>query len=152
MALANVLALGVGDVRHCVKVDDTAPGIAEGLRAGMWTVGLAASGNAVGLTAEEWAALTAAQQDEYRRPATAMLREAGAHYVVDTLSRPARRTGQPSKPAWPSRRTAMKQQAFWLQQALATAEPAGAGERCKASCRPMCALSVAALPGCGPPS
>lgn len=86
MALANVLALGVGDVRHCVKVDDTAPGIAEGLRAGMWTVGLAASGNAVGLTAEEWAALTPVQQDEYRRPATAMLREAGAHYVVDTLA------------------------------------------------------------------
>jgi phosphonoacetaldehyde hydrolase len=31
MALANVLALALKDVRHCVKVDDTVPGIAEGL-------------------------------------------------------------------------------------------------------------------------
>lgn len=86
MALANVLALGIGDVRHCVKVDDTAPGIHEGLRAGMWTVGLSASGNAVGLSADDWFALTPAQQGEYRTPAEALLREAGAHYVVDTLS------------------------------------------------------------------
>ncbi|SCK28352.1 phosphonoacetaldehyde hydrolase [Vogesella sp. LIG4] len=85
MALANVLALAVGDVRHCVKVDDTVPGIAEGLRAGMWTVGLAASGNAVGLTAAEWAALSPAQQAELRAPAVAALQAAGAHYVVDTI-------------------------------------------------------------------
>jgi phosphonoacetaldehyde hydrolase len=35
MALANVLALGIGDVRACVKVDDTVPGIEEGRNAGM---------------------------------------------------------------------------------------------------------------------
>ncbi len=85
MALDNVLALRVGDVRHCVKVDDTTPGIAEGLRAGMWTVGLSASGNAVGLTAAEWAALDPAEQAERRAPAVAQLRQAGAHYVLDTL-------------------------------------------------------------------
>lgn len=86
MALANVIALGVGDVRHCVKVDDTVPGIAEGLRAGMWTVGLSASGNEVGLTAAEWAALTPAQQAEHRAPAVAQLQAAGAHYVIDTVA------------------------------------------------------------------
>ncbi|MBB5018598.1 phosphonoacetaldehyde hydrolase [Chitinivorax tropicus] len=86
MALANVLALGIGDVRHCVKVDDTVPGIEEGLRAGMWTVGLAASGNAVGLTAEAWFALTPAQQAERRAPAVAQLKQAGAHFVIDTLN------------------------------------------------------------------
>ena len=37
MALANVLALGIGDVRACVKVDDTVPGIEEGRNAGMPT-------------------------------------------------------------------------------------------------------------------
>lgn len=86
MALANVLALAIGDVRHCVKVDDTEPGIAEGLRAGMWTVGLSASGNAVGLSAEDWQALDPAQQAARRAPAEAMLRAAGAHYVIDTLA------------------------------------------------------------------
>ncbi len=85
MALANVIELGIGDVRHCVKVDDTTPGIAEGLRAGMWTVGLSASGNAVGLSAGEWAALDAAQQAECRAPAVAQLQAAGAHYVIDTI-------------------------------------------------------------------
>lgn len=55
MALANVLALGITDVRACVKVDDTVPGIQEGLSAGMWTVGLSLSGNEVGYSIEEYA-------------------------------------------------------------------------------------------------
>ncbi|MFL9927209.1 phosphonoacetaldehyde hydrolase [Herbaspirillum lusitanum] len=86
MALANVLELGVGDVRSCVKVDDTAPGIVEGLRAGMWTVGLAASGNEVGLNAQQWLALDEAEREQRRRPATATLQGAGAHYVIDTVA------------------------------------------------------------------
>ncbi|MCV5854638.1 HAD-IA family hydrolase, partial [Escherichia coli] len=40
MALKNVIELGVTDVKACVKVDDSAPGIFEGHNAGMWTVGL----------------------------------------------------------------------------------------------------------------
>ena len=54
MALANVLALGIGDVRACVKVDDTVPGIEEGRNAGMWTVGLTLSGNEVGYSPPNW--------------------------------------------------------------------------------------------------
>ncbi len=50
MALQNVIALGIDAVAHCVKVDDAAPGISEGLNAGMWTVGLAVSGNEFGAT------------------------------------------------------------------------------------------------------
>ena len=41
-----MINLGVSPVDPCVKVDDTTPGIEEGLNAGMWTVGLAMSGNA----------------------------------------------------------------------------------------------------------
>ncbi|STW47482.1 phosphonoacetaldehyde hydrolase [Klebsiella pneumoniae] len=48
MALQNVITLGIDDVAHCVKVDDAAPGISEGLHAGMWSVGLAVSGNEFG--------------------------------------------------------------------------------------------------------
>ena len=40
-----------------VKVDDTEVGIAEGLNAGCWTVGVALTGNVFGLNADEAAAL-----------------------------------------------------------------------------------------------
>ncbi|TOM93161.1 phosphonoacetaldehyde hydrolase, partial [Vibrio parahaemolyticus] len=56
MALKNVIELGVTDVKACVKVDDSAPGIFEGHNAGMWTVGLLLSGNEAGLTFEEYQA------------------------------------------------------------------------------------------------
>jgi len=86
MALANVIALGVADVRACVKVDDTVPGIEEGLAAGMWTVGVALSGNLAGLTHDESLRLTVAQRAEVRARAAAVLHAAGAHFVVDTVA------------------------------------------------------------------
>ncbi|KPC49950.1 phosphonoacetaldehyde hydrolase [Amantichitinum ursilacus] len=86
MALATVLELGIDDVAACVKVDDSTPGIEEGLRAGMWTVGLSASGNEVGLTFEEWQALSASEQLARTAPAEQKLRDAGAHYVIDTVA------------------------------------------------------------------
>lgn len=86
MALANVLALGISDVRACVKVDDTVPGIAEGLNAGMWTVGLSVSGNEVGLSREEYASASEAQLQEKERLAIEKLKQAGAHYVVRSVA------------------------------------------------------------------
>lgn len=86
MALANVLALQISDVRACIKVDDTAPGIEEGRNAGMWCVGLALSGNEVGVTLDELRAMAPAEVDAVRRRATERLREAGAHHVVDTVT------------------------------------------------------------------
>lgn len=86
MALANVLALGIGDVRACVKVDDTVPGIAEGLRAGMWTVGLSLSGNEVGYSAEEYAQAPAHEVQARIAAATTKLKQAGAHYVIESVA------------------------------------------------------------------
>ena len=43
---------GIYPLESMVKVDDTLPGIEEGINAGMWTVGLAKSGNEIGLTRE----------------------------------------------------------------------------------------------------
>lgn len=79
MALANVLALGIGDVRACVKVDDTVPGIEEGLRAGMWTVGLSLSGNEVGYSVEEFARAPEQEVEARVAVAEAKLKKAGAH-------------------------------------------------------------------------
>ena len=86
MALENVLRLGVSDVAACVKVDDTPPGIAEGLAAGMWTVGLAASGNEVGVDYAQWQALDPLAREQHLQGARQRLYQAGAHYVLDSLA------------------------------------------------------------------
>jgi phosphonoacetaldehyde hydrolase len=86
MALANVLQLGARAVAECVKVDDTAPGIEEGRRAGMWAVGVALSGNEVGYSEAEWAALDSMTRAARHEAAVGRLRAAGAHYVVDTVA------------------------------------------------------------------
>lgn len=86
MALKCALDLGINAVRRCVKVDDTIPGILEGLNAGMWTVGVTVSGNEVGLSRAEWEALPAAEQASMRAAATKRLAEAGAHYVIDSVA------------------------------------------------------------------
>jgi len=86
MCLQNMLDLRVWPVEACVKVDDTLPGIEEGLNAGMWTVGLAVSGNEVGLPLAAWQALPPAEQQARRERAHARLRMGGAHWVVDTIA------------------------------------------------------------------
>ncbi len=69
-----------------VKVDDTEPGIAEGVAAGCVTVGVALSGNHVGLTPEALAALAQEEVARLRAAATAKLRAAGADHVIDTIA------------------------------------------------------------------
>lgn len=69
-----------------IKVDDTEPGILEGLAAGCVTVGVALSGNHVGLEPDDLAALPAAQVDALRARARAALLGAGAHHVIDTVA------------------------------------------------------------------
>lgn len=69
-----------------IKVDDTEPGVAEGVAAGCLTVGLALSGNFAGKTPKELAALPDAEVEAIRRHATAKLKEAGADHVIDTVA------------------------------------------------------------------
>ncbi len=69
-----------------IKVDDTEPGIKEGVAAGCLTVGVSLSGNAVGKTPEELAALSAEEVDALRQHATKILKDAGADYVIDTVA------------------------------------------------------------------
>ena len=78
--------LAVWPAAAAVKVDDTAPGIEEATAAGSWAVGVAMSGNAVGLPLEELAGLDPATTAHLRKRAAAELRTAGAHYVIDTVA------------------------------------------------------------------
>ncbi|MNT80004.1 Phosphonoacetaldehyde hydrolase [compost metagenome] len=61
-------------------------GLQEGLNAGTWAVGVSVSGNVNGLTLAEWQALDADSQQARRARATAELRAAGAHYVIDSVA------------------------------------------------------------------
>ncbi|HMR63037.1 MAG TPA: phosphonoacetaldehyde hydrolase, partial [Anaerolineae bacterium] len=57
MALRNAQELGVYPLEAIVKVDDTVPGLEAGLNAGMWTIGIAKTGNELGLSRSEVEAL-----------------------------------------------------------------------------------------------
>ena len=86
MCLRNAELLGVFPMESIVKVGDTLPDVAEGLNAGMWTIGLAKTGNEIGLTREQIDALD--PQDCRQRVDRAYDRmyRAGAHYVVDGIA------------------------------------------------------------------
>lgn len=86
MVLSNMQQARVFPPEAVVKIDDTKPGIAEGLNAGTWTIGLAKTGNEVGLNEKEIAALSV---DEVRRKvekAAEGLAKSGAHYVVESIA------------------------------------------------------------------
>lgn len=85
-ALANVIALGIDDVAACVKVDDTWPGILEGRRAGMWTVALICSGNALGLTYEQYKAMPQEKLAQERQRIGQMFEGSRPHYLIDTIA------------------------------------------------------------------
>lgn len=78
--------LAVYPPESVIKVDDTEPGIAEGVAAGCVTVGVALSGNYVGLTPEQLAALSEGEIATLRNRASAALRAAGADHVIDTVA------------------------------------------------------------------
>jgi len=76
--------LGVWPAATVVKVDDTAPGIGEGKAAGTWTVGIALTGNAIGISAGELAGLTDAQRVKLRAKAADELKD--ADMVIDSIA------------------------------------------------------------------
>ena len=69
-----------------VKIGDTAVDIEEGLNAGMWTVGITRTGNEVGLTPAEWNSASETQRKQRLDHARAVLMEAGAHYVAESVA------------------------------------------------------------------
>lgn len=86
MAMMNAIELGVENLAACVKVDDTLTGISEGLNACMWTVGVAVSGNEVGMSLENWHAQSEPEKDRLRTKAYDRFNRSGAHYVIDSIA------------------------------------------------------------------
>jgi phosphonoacetaldehyde hydrolase len=86
MALTSAMQLGVYPMEACVKVGDTLVDIAEGLNAGMWTVGVSKTGNELGLALTEVAATPPGDLASKLEAASHRLLGAGAHYVVEEVA------------------------------------------------------------------
>lgn len=85
MCLQNMINLQVYPAEAVAKVGDTLPDIEEGLNAGMWTVGLAKTGNEMGLTEDEITHLSAGDYSAKITHAYVRMQQAGAHYVADGI-------------------------------------------------------------------
>jgi phosphonoacetaldehyde hydrolase len=77
--------LGVWPLSRVVKVDDAEAGIAEGRAAGCFTVGVVASGNAMGLSREALEALAPEDRGAKLGDASDRLKAAGADVVIETV-------------------------------------------------------------------
>lgn len=86
MCYRNAILLGVYPLWHCVKIGDTPSDIGEGLNAGMWTIGITATGNEVGLSQAGWDALSADERCQREKQAAGRLTGAGAHFTAPSLA------------------------------------------------------------------
>lgn len=86
MIYLTALKLAVYPLAAVVKIGDTPTDIEEGRNAGAWSIGLARTGNELGLSVEEVAALPADERAARLERARARLQAAGAHFVVDSLA------------------------------------------------------------------
>jgi phosphonoacetaldehyde hydrolase len=86
MCLQNAMNLQIYPMEAFVKVGDTLPDISEGLNAGMWTIGLAKTGNEMGLKEQEVNALSPDAREAKLARAYQRMQQMGAHYVVDTIA------------------------------------------------------------------
>ena len=86
MCYWNAMRLQVFPMSAFVKIGDTPSDIEEGLNAGMWTIGITRTGNEVGLTEEEWCALSPEERQTSLAAAERRLRSAGAHYTAESVA------------------------------------------------------------------
>jgi phosphonoacetaldehyde hydrolase len=78
--------LGVWPLSRVVKVDDAEAGVAEGRAAGCFTVGVAGSGNGVGLSQQAFQALPAGDRAARVAAAGKSLLGAGADVVIESVA------------------------------------------------------------------
>jgi phosphonoacetaldehyde hydrolase len=86
MCLLNAINLQVYPMEAMVKIGDTLPDMEEGLNAGMWTIGLAKTGNEMGLTERQIETLDPEVRRARLERAYKRMHQTGAHYVVDGIA------------------------------------------------------------------
>jgi phosphonoacetaldehyde hydrolase len=86
MCYRLAIDLRIYPLSACIKIGDTESDVFEGRNAGMWTIGITRSGNAVGLTEQEWKMTDAAKQKLLIARAGTELMSAGAHYTAESVA------------------------------------------------------------------
>ena len=71
---------------RCVAVDDAPVGIVAGRNAGLWTIGLAGSGNGVGMTYDAFTGLSADDRMARMAPVIGEFAVAGADFVIESVA------------------------------------------------------------------
>lgn len=79
-------ALGVIDFRRIVAVDDTPVGIEAARNGGMWAVAVSRTGNALGLSEREVAALEEGELARRLESIGEDFRRVGAHFVIESVA------------------------------------------------------------------
>jgi len=86
MIQRNMELFGITEPSEIVKVGDTVADIQEGINAGVWSVGITATGNEVGLSLTEWNELSDESKKVKIEFATRKLKDAGAHFIIDEMN------------------------------------------------------------------
>ena len=89
MVWSNAIQLDINPISAIVKVDDTVDGVLEGVTAGCWSVGIAKTGNYMGLNEADLLNLEKSDPSMYKKKldqAYGILSSAGAHYVIDDIT------------------------------------------------------------------
>lgn len=86
MVYKNMDLLDIHPIQSVVKVDDTISGVGEALEAGCWGVGVAQYSNYMGVDSLEEAEKLTKEDEAIRcQKSSEMLRQTGAHYVIDSI-------------------------------------------------------------------
>jgi phosphonoacetaldehyde hydrolase len=83
MIFRSMQELGVFPIESVVKIGDTLPDIESGLNAGVWTIGVAKTGNMMGLSEDEILSLPENDLKDHLEKNYNIMYRAGAHYVID---------------------------------------------------------------------
>jgi len=85
MIFRSMESCGIHPPAAVLKVGDTIADIEAGLNAGAWSVGVAMTGNMLGLSLAEVQALEPQEREARLDAARARMYAAGAHYVIDSI-------------------------------------------------------------------
>ena len=86
MIFRNMEQLGVKSTKQVVKVGDTTSDILEALNAGVWAVGVIIGSSEMGLTENEFKALTEEEQQRAIEKTRQIFEQTGAQYTIQTMA------------------------------------------------------------------